>query len=119
MSSITMAVLDLKPPINFSYVSNTVIRLVGGSAGSTVSALKLRHFSALNLKHGHVSIQYRDRSQLEPGDRSEIETGTALGYIWLGSPVIGTLTHSDHISVGHYTTTAPDVIRAELVSVTV
>ncbi|GMF22446.1 unnamed protein product [Phytophthora fragariaefolia] len=29
-----MAVLDLKPPPNFSYVTNTVIRLVGGSAGN-------------------------------------------------------------------------------------
>ncbi|GMF37288.1 unnamed protein product [Phytophthora fragariaefolia] len=38
------------------------------------------------MNTGHVSIQYIDRSQLEPGDRSEIETGTTLGYIWLGSP---------------------------------
>ncbi|GMF60228.1 unnamed protein product [Phytophthora fragariaefolia] len=29
------AVLDLKPPPNFFYVTNTVIRQVGGSAGST------------------------------------------------------------------------------------
>ncbi|GMF40996.1 unnamed protein product [Phytophthora fragariaefolia] len=50
-------------------------------------------------------------------DRLEIETGTALGYIWLGSPVIGTLIHSDHKSVWRYTTTAPAVIRTEMASV--
>ncbi|GMF16007.1 unnamed protein product [Phytophthora fragariaefolia] len=51
ISSITMAVLDLKPPTNVSYVTNTVIGLVGGLAGSTVVVIKLRHLSALNLKH--------------------------------------------------------------------
>ncbi|GMF57019.1 unnamed protein product [Phytophthora fragariaefolia] len=42
-------------------------------------------------------------------DCSEIETGTALGYIWLGSPVIGTLIHSDHkIGVAlHHNTLGP------------
>ncbi|GMG17203.1 unnamed protein product [Phytophthora fragariaefolia] len=53
MSSITRAVLDLKPPPNFAYVTNTVMRRVRGSSGSTVDALKLRQPSALTLKHTH------------------------------------------------------------------
>ncbi|GMF16107.1 unnamed protein product [Phytophthora fragariaefolia] len=69
---------------------------IGGSAGSTLADLKLIHVSALNMKHRAC-------------DRSGIETGTALGYIWLGSPVI---IHSNHISVGHYTTEHSDLVFA-------
>ncbi|GMF56338.1 unnamed protein product [Phytophthora fragariaefolia] len=58
-------------------------------------------------------LEYRDRSQLERGYRSEIETGTTLGYIWLGSPEIGTLIHSDHkIGVAlHHTSVALEGLR--------
>ncbi|GMF49230.1 unnamed protein product [Phytophthora fragariaefolia] len=50
--------------VNNNSSRNSVVRV---SPGSTV--------------HWHVSIPYRDRSQLETIDRSEVETGTTLGYI--------------------------------------
>ncbi|GMF34993.1 unnamed protein product [Phytophthora fragariaefolia] len=71
-----------------------------GGTGKTVQVaigeVPKKQYKYRSDRHGHVPIQYRGRYQLEPGDRSEVETGTALGYIWLWSPVIGALIYSDH-----------------------